>query len=447
LPDIADDVLAVAKQSLATARAARESADRAVHSSEKDVAIATQTLATSQETTARCRAELATKEEELAAYETRLAPLFASSVPNDADEILATRASEVKAIAARAEAAAKMHTDAVTRLSEKTRAVEAGRGRTGEIAAALGAVSVTPALNRVTKAAPKMELPEPWPEVPPDDPARLVESARALATALSKLSAKLDGAAGKAEASRSKLLEQALAALPGELEMDVEDLNELAEAVAELSRRASEDAALAKRGAADLKDRLVAATAMRGEVATDREEHHVYKALGLELKDDRIVEYLQEEALQVLAMAASARLQDLSSGRYRLLFDDGEFLVVDAWNGDEQRSVSTLSGGETFLASLALALALSEQIQLLAVNERNKLESLFLDEGFGTLDSETLEVVVNAIEQLGGEERLVGVITHVPDLAERLPVRLEVTKSPRGSVVSKSVGELTRVAV
>jgi exonuclease SbcC len=216
-------------------------------------------------------------------------------------------------------------------------------------------------------------------------------------------------------------------------------------ALGELSRRTSEEAALASKAAADLKERLAAAESMRAEVAAHKNEHQVYKALNLELRDDRIVEFLQEEALQVLALAASARLQDLSSGRYKLLVDGGEFLVVDAWNGDERRHVNTLSGGETFLASLALALALSEQIQLLAVNERNKLESLFLDEGFGTLDAETLEVVVSAIEQLGGDDRLVGVITHVPELADRLPVRLEVTKSPRGSVIARAVGELTRV--
>jgi exonuclease SbcC len=232
--------------------------------------------------------------------------------------------------------------------------------------------------------------------------------------------------------------------LPGEIELDVDDLKLLAIALAELSRRASEDAALEKKTAADVKERLAAASVMRAEIGAHREEHQIHKTLGLELKDDNIVEFLQEEALQVLALAASARLQDLSSGRYKLLFKSGEFLVVDAWNGDEQRSVNTLSGGETFLASLALALALSEQIQLLAVNERNKLDSLFLDEGFGTLDAETLEVVVSAIEQLGGEDRLVGVITHVPELADRLPVRLEVTKSPRGSVITRAVGELTR---
>jgi len=131
-------------------------------------------------------------------------------------------------------------------------------------------------------------------------------------------------------------------------------------------------------------------------------------------------------------------LATLSSDRYRLDYVDDEFFVVDTWNGEERRSARTLSGGETFLASLALALALSEQVGSLAVTEKARLDSLFLDEGFGTLDPETLEVVVEAIEQLGGDGRMVGVITHVSELAARLPVRIEIEKSPRGSRVVRA---------
>ncbi len=145
------------------------------------------------------------------------------------------------------------------------------------------------------------------------------------------------------------------------------------------------------------------------------------------------MEFLQLEALQLLAADGSERLRSLSEGRYRLIYEGDEFFVVDTWNGEERRSARTLSGGETFLASLALALALSEQVRSLAVTDKAPLESLFLDEGFGTLDPETLEVVIGAIEQLGGNGRMVGVVTHVLELAIRLPVRIEVEKSPRGS--------------
>ena len=108
---------------------------------------------------------------------------------------------------------------------------------------------------------------------------------------------------------------------------------------------------------------------------------------------------------------------------------------MDTWNGDDERSVRTLSGGETFLASLALALALADQVRAISVTDRAGLDSLFLDEGFGTLDPESLRTVIDAIEQLGGDGRLVGVITHVRELAEQFP-RVEVEKSPRGSRVA-----------
>ncbi|HXJ63815.1 MAG TPA: SMC family ATPase [Actinomycetota bacterium] len=179
--------------------------------------------------------------------------------------------------------------------------------------------------------------------------------------------------------------------------------------------------------------------AMRADAATSRDRARVFGMLAQELRADRLIAFLQAEALRLLAIGGSARLQHLSGGRYELAYPDDEFLVVDRWNGDETRSVRTLSGGETFLASLALALALAEQVSSLAVTKHASLDSLFLDEGFGTLDPETLETVVEAIEQLGGDGRMVGVITHVRELADRMPSRLEIVKSPRGSTVHTAV--------
>jgi exonuclease SbcC len=100
--------------------------------------------------------------------------------------------------------------------------------------------------------------------------------------------------------------------------------------------------------------------------------------------------------------------------------------------------VKTLSGGETFLASLALALALAEGLAQLSAEGRASLalESLFLDEGFGTLDIETLDVVVSALDALHGGQRMVGIVTHVRELAERLPARLEVSRQGPTAVVT-----------
>ena len=160
-------------------------------------------------------------------------------------------------------------------------------------------------------------------------------------------------------------------------------------------------------------------------------------ALALELRGDRFQGYVQHEALARLAADASEHLRGLSQGRYSLRGDDQEFMVVDHWNAEQVRSVKTLSGGETFLASLALALALAESLASLSAQGRagEALGSLFLDEGFGTLDSETLDLVVQAIEALHGGRRLVGVVTHIAELAERLPARVEVRRGPAGSVL------------
>jgi DNA repair protein SbcC/Rad50 len=127
----------------------------------------------------------------------------------------------------------------------------------------------------------------------------------------------------------------------------------------------------------------------------------------------------------------------LSGGQFDLAHDAGEFFVVDHADADARRSVRTLSGGETFQASLALALALSSQISALAAAGAARLDSIFLDEGFGTLDSETLDVVASTLETLAQGERMVGVVTHVTALAERVPVRFRVARNARTSTVTR----------
>ena len=161
-------------------------------------------------------------------------------------------------------------------------------------------------------------------------------------------------------------------------------------------------------------------------------------ALAQHLRADQFLAFVQEEALQRLAADGSIHLMTLSQGRYSLFCDQQEFVVEDHWHADRQRSVRTLSGGETFLASLALAMALAESLAALSAQGRagEALESLFLDEGFGSLDPETLDVVVQAIETLQGGGRLVGVITHIAELAQRLPARVEVGRSPAGATLT-----------
>jgi exonuclease SbcC len=144
-----------------------------------------------------------------------------------------------------------------------------------------------------------------------------------------------------------------------------------------------------------------------------------------------------EEALEALVTGANDLLAELSSGAYSLRMDKRDFCVVDHHNADETRGVRTLSGGETFLVSLALALSLADQIGAMATEGAARLESIFLDEGFGTLDGDTLDVVASVIQELGATGRTVGLVTHVRELAEMVPVRFEITRGPRGSTVSR----------
>lgn len=172
------------------------------------------------------------------------------------------------------------------------------------------------------------------------------------------------------------------------------------------------------------------------EAETYRRQSEVAKALALELQANKFVAYIQQEAMQVLAADAADRMLQLSRDRYRLEADGDEFVVVDRLNGDERRSVRTLSGGETFLASLALALALSERLpELSGHGGALSLESLFLDEGFGSLDAESLDVAIQGLELLATGNRMIGVISHVLEVAERLPDRIEVVKVGGASTV------------
>jgi exonuclease SbcC len=177
---------------------------------------------------------------------------------------------------------------------------------------------------------------------------------------------------------------------------------------------------------------------LRTEADGARTERDVAKELGGLLGARGFEQWLLEEALDELVAGATERLFQLSSGQFSLRRDEkGGFAVVDHRNADEQRSVKTLSGGETFLASLSLALALADNVALLSSQNAPKLESIFLDEGFGTLDADTLDVVAGAIEELGATGRLVGIVTHIPDLADRLPVRFQVTKLGSSSQIER----------
>ena len=143
--------------------------------------------------------------------------------------------------------------------------------------------------------------------------------------------------------------------------------------------------------------------------------------------------------LEEVAAAASQRLLRMTSGRYSLVHTDARrgagrsglgLLACDAWTGVD-RDTSTLSGGETFLASLALALGLADVVTAEAGGTR--IEALFVDEGFGSLDEDTLEEVMTVLDGLREGGRMVGIVSHVPELRQRIPAQVRVHKGHSGS--------------
>lgn len=153
------------------------------------------------------------------------------------------------------------------------------------------------------------------------------------------------------------------------------------------------------------------------------------------LKGKKFVEYMATAQLKYISLEASKKLKDITGGIYGLEVDaDGKFLIRDYKNGGAERDASTLSGGETFLASLCLALALSSQIQLKGTAP---LELFFLDEGFGTLDENLLEVVMSSLEKIHNDKLKVGIISHVESIKNRIPVKLMVSPAETGRGGSK----------
>jgi exonuclease SbcC len=184
---------------------------------------------------------------------------------------------------------------------------------------------------------------------------------------------------------------------------------------------------------ARLRERLARSKELREQLDREESDLRVVELLAGDLRSDKFQAYVLQEVFTELVQGASARLLLLTGERYSLRFDDDEIRVVDHDNADETRISDTLSGGETFLTSLALALELSDQVQR-AVGAVN-LDSLFIDEGFGTLDPDTLALVAETLQSLRVGGRMVGIITHIPELRDEFAQQVIVTKRQGYSTV------------
>ncbi len=321
--------------------------------------------------------------------------------------------------------------------ASRSAAVERRRGATDEIAAAdatLGRIdaelsAARSAYSDTRDGVVELEPPSPTDDVTADWAALVAWAATRRPSLEAERAEDLEaGRAAAAEATARRAELDAVVA-PFELESGARDV--VAALRAELARVEQRQIAL--------DEQKVETERLEARRADADRERRVQSQLGQHLSARGFERWLLSEAIDDLTARATERLHELSGGQYSLAADGTSFQVIDHGNADNRRDVRTLSGGETFLASLALALALADSVAELAPVDAPRLDSMFLDEGFGTLDPETLDVVATAIEELASTGRLVGVVTHVRDLAERLPARFEVVKRSTGSTVTKVV--------
>jgi exonuclease SbcC len=284
-----------------------------------------------------------------------------------------------------------------------------------------------------------------------------VEQARAAARAeerVVELERQLSAAQVDEASARSVLGEPELAGVAPDDVIDVKAATEAAKAArgqAELALVALRGATERSRELAGLAERMGAAMA---ELAPVEEEYAELKALsevvngrGQNARKMSLRSYVLAARLEEVALAATARLRTMSQGRYSFVHSDAAGArgmrgglgidVLDDYSGTV-RPAKTLSGGESFLASLALALGLADVVA--AETGGALLDTLFIDEGFGTLDAETLDIVMNILDELRAGGRVVGLVSHVEELRQRIPTRLRVRKSRSGSTLEVQAG-------
>ena len=231
---------------------------------------------------------------------------------------------------------------------------------------------------------------------------------------------------------------------------------EAAVAALKAAREAEQEARSARDANQKRSERLrarlaeIEAAEARAEALTAATEPVIYLAgLAKGMEGHRrvaLTTYVLRHWFEQVVAAANLRLSVMSAGRYELKRSDEAqsrrqragltLTVIDRYTGEE-RGPASLSGGETFYTSLALALGLADVVKASAGGV--DLQTLFIDEGFGSLDDQTLDQVLEVIDELRDRGRAVGIVSHVPELKQRVPERLEIRRLPDGSSVAKVV--------
>ena len=364
-------------------------------------------------------------------------------------------------------------------------AINAARRRSEMLAAAAGAVAETvrtaaeaaAAADRARRAAAEAGFPGPADIAPgrqapgPEAPGRTATaqatsaatgstgSAVAAARAAWRDPAWRADAAGRIGRHETETGTVAAQLADPDLAVDLEPAAPVAEtASAAAAAREAHDAAngayaTAKRTADQLAllapkvtDRLTALAPLRERADQIRQIAELANGNGANQYRMTLSSFVLAARLEEVAQAASERLLTMTAGRYSLAHSDARkgnakaglsLLACDSWTGVD-RDTATLSGGETFLASLALALGLADVVTAEAAG--TPMEALFVDEGFGTLDEETLDEVMNVLDGLRAGGRIVGIVSHVTELRQRIPAQVHVAKGRHGSHVNVTVG-------
>jgi DNA repair protein SbcC/Rad50 len=216
----------------------------------------------------------------------------------------------------------------------------------------------------------------------------------------------------------------------GELEHLRADLDLTRESVIEsVFADARAAAGVARNEAATAEKQLARSKELNKEEKAVKARQALFRTLATDLTAQQFIAFLLEDRTRLLLELGSERLHTMTGNRYRLELDDkNELEVVDELDADKRRSVDTLSGGETFLASLALAIALAEVV----TRAGGRLQCFFLDEGFGTLDPESFDLAMDGIERIVSPDRLIGLVSHVPALRDRIEDQIMLEKGDDG---------------
>ncbi|MFJ6678531.1 AAA family ATPase [Microbacterium sp. NPDC091382] len=463
---VTDDDLAAAEKARDAAAVAEKDAGRAAAAAREAVAAAVATAGGRE--TGELAAALADLDDQLAAAEAARSRV--DDLTRDAEQIDALEADAVREAAALRERAGAVREELATvegALQTAQRAVDAARGEHESVAARIAADEDLRRLatrlldarrNEQTRrdAAAAADgdrdtrIADTAFETPDDVLAALLPVDEA-----GLLAARVEEHAAAVTAARARTLELELETVDQQVEPGAVDAAARAATEADDARSAAisaeADAANLAKSLRDLVERIDAAA---GAVATQAEDAAAVTRLAdtvagrapNTMKMDLETFVLAAELEEIVA-AANLRLAEMSSGRYTLRHSDAKqargaasglsIEVLDAHTG-RLRSPQSLSGGETFLASLALALGLAEVVTSRAGGIR--LDTLFIDEGFGSLDPETLELAMRTLDELRAGGRIVGVISHVEAMKEQIPAQLVVEATPEGpSIVRQDV--------